>query len=340
MYSLLHHNTFGIDALCEDFREYSRTEQLCALLSEMHERKWLHIGGGSNLLFTTNYNGTILHSAIKCHDIIKQDEKYVWLRVGAGEIWDDFVAWCIINGFYGLENLSLIPGEVGASAVQNIGAYGVEVEQFIDNVETIEVATGKQRIFTHDECNYIYRNSFFKQRGKGKYIVTHVIFRLSKSFSPDLEYGAVKRLLCERNISPHNLTSQLLRDLIIYIRRKKLPEVNTIGSAGSFFTNPIINENDFKNLLKHFPQIPHYCMPQGIKIPAGWLIEQCGWKGKRLGNAGVWEKQALVLVNLGGATGNEIALLSDKIRIDVKETFGIDIVPEVNFINENGFMTI
>lgn len=333
MFSLLHHNTFGIDARCDDFREYNRIEQLCALFSEMHGRRWLHIGSGSNLLFVKDFNGMIIHSAIKGREVVKRDEEHVWLRVGAGEVWDDLVAWCVEQKYYGLENLSLIPGEVGASAVQNIGAYGAEVSQFIDTVETVEASTSRQRIFTHAECQYAYRSSIFKEELKGKYVVTHVIYCLSLKFAPDLEYGAIRRELEARNINSDKLTAQQLRDLIIEVRRNKLPDPKVTGSAGSFFVNPVVSEDTFKALIATYPSIPHYMMPNGgVKIPAGWLIEQCGWKGKNLGNAGVWSKQALVLINCGGATGADIVKLSDAIRADVKQKFGICIIPEVNFI--------
>lgn len=333
MYSLLHHNTFGIDARCDDFREYYRPEQLRALLSEMRGRRWLHIGSGSNLLFVNDFNGLILHSAIKGREVVKEDDDSVWLRVGAGENWDELVAWCVESGYYGLENLSLIPGEVGASAVQNIGAYGAEAGQFIDLVETIDTASGEERVFKQEECHYAYRSSIFKHEAKGKYVVTYVTYRLSKKFAPDLEYGAVRRELEARHIKPADVTAKMLRDLIIEVRRNKLPEPKETGSAGSFFMNPVVSEDVFNDLYAKYPNMPHYAMPGGgVKIPAGWMIEQCGWKGKALGRAGVWAKQALVLVNLGGATGEDIVRLSDAVRADVKEKFGIEIFPEVNFI--------
>lgn len=333
MFSLLHHNTFGIDARCDDFREYDRVEQLCALFSEMHGRRWLHIGSGSNLLFVDDFDGLVLHSRIKGREVARQDDDHVWLRVGAGENWDELVAWCVEQGFYGLENLSLIPGEVGASAVQNIGAYGVEAAQFVESVETVEAATGKKRVFMHDDCGYAYRSSIFKNAKKGKYAVTHVTYRLSRHFAPDLEYGAVRRELEAHNVSPDCVTPQMLRNLIMEVRRAKLPDPCETGSAGSFFMNPVVSEEKFKSLQKQYPAIPHYAMQGGgVKIPAGWMIEQCGWKGRSLGRAGVWGRQALVLVNLGGATGKDIVKLSDAVRADVEKKFGIQIFPEVNFI--------
>lgn len=332
MYSLLHHNTFGIDAKCNEFIEYHTVEELLRVLPTIRGKRWLQIGGGSNLLFCNDFDGTVLHSKINDCEVLNQDADHVTLRVGSGYVWDELVDYCVEHHFYGLENLSYIPGEVGASAVQNIGAYGVEAEQFITSVETIEVATGKQRIFGHAECQYAYRSSIFKHELRGKYIVTHVVYRLSRRFTPDLEYGGIQRALQSENINKDTLTARQLREVIIRVRKAKLPEPSEIGSVGSFFMNPIVTQQKFEALLKDYPNMPHYVVEGGVKIPAGWMIEQCGWKGKSLGRAGVYEKQALVLVNLGGATGREIVALSDAIRHDVKERFGIDIHPEANFI--------
>lgn len=332
MYSLLHHNTFGIDAKCREFKEYTSVDELLSILPKIRNEKWLQIGGGSNLLFVDDFEGTILHSRILSCEEIKRTDSEVWLRVGAGVVWDEFVGQCVAKGYYGLENLSLIPGEVGASAVQNIGAYGVEAGQRIDSVETVEVATGKLQVFSHDECEYAYRSSVFKHALRGQYIVTHVVYRLSLNFSPDLDYGAIRRELESRQISAEEVTAGSLRQLIIDVRRSKLPDPEELGSAGSFFMNPVVSQDKFESLLKQYPQMPHFPMTNGVKIPAGWMIEQCGWKGKSLGAAGVYSKQALVLVNLGGATGQDIVRLSDAVRQSVKEKFGIDIHPEANFI--------
>lgn len=332
MYSLLSHNTFGIDAACRDFKEYDTLEQLHRLLPSLRDTNWLHIGGGSNLLFTKDYEGTILHSLIRGVETVRENDDEVWIKVGAGVIWDDLVALSTEQGWHGLENLSYIPGEVGASAIQNIGAYGVEVGSHIDHVMTLEVATGREVTFTAAECRYAYRSSIFKHELKGKYIVTHVCYRLSRRFAPDLDYGAIRREAEHRGMTPESLTPIQLRQLIIEIRKAKLPEPHEIGSAGSFFMNPIVSQEKFEALSHDHPDMPHYLMPDGVKIPAGWMIEQCGWKGKRLGPAGVYPKQALVLVNLGGATGADIVRLSDAIRHDVAQRFGIDIHPEVNFI--------
>lgn len=333
MYSLLHHNTFGIDAKCDNFVEYTSVDELVSLLPILHSQKWLHIGEGSNLLFVNDHHGTVLHSKIQTCELIKNDGNEVWLRVGAGYNWDDFVDYCVKHQYYGLENLSLIPGEVGASAVQNIGAYGVEACQLIDSVEVLDVATGTLRALSNADCRYAYRDSIFKHELRGACIVTHVIYRLSLTFSPDLEYGAIRRELESRGIPTTEVTAQTLRDMIIEIRQNKLPDPKEIGSAGSFFMNPVVSQDVFENLIGQYPNMPHYAVSNGIKIPAGWMIEQCGWKGKNLGPAGVYSKQALVLVNLGGATGADIVRLSDAVRKDVKAKFGIDIHPEANFID-------
>lgn len=332
MHSLLQHNTFGIDAQCREFKEYSSVDELRNWLPMLQTNKWLQIGAGSNLLFVKDYDGIVLHSKIMDCEIVKQDDQHVWLGVGSGYVWDDFVGYCVLHNYFGLENLSYIPGEVGASAVQNIGAYGVEACQFIDEVEVLDVATGKLQVLTNAQCEYAYRSSIFKHALRGKCIVTHVVYRLSLTFSPDLDYAAVKRELATRGIAAKDLTAQMLRNIITEVRQSKLPDPKNMGSAGSFFMNPVVDETTFNNLLKEYPEMPHYIMPNGVKIPAGWMIEQCGWKGKSLGRAGVYSKQALVLVNLGGATGQEFVNLSNAVRRDVQTKFGIDIHPEANFI--------
>ncbi len=334
MYSLLHHNTFGIDAKCRDFREYTSEDELRKLLSELKGERILHIGGGSNLLFVNDYfDGCVLHSRIDGLTVAGSDENGVLLRVGAGCCWDDFVDYCVRSGYYGLENLSLIPGEVGASAVQNIGAYGAEACQRIQTVEAIEVATGVKRVFRNDECAYSYRNSVFKNELRGRYIVTYVTYRLSLTFKPDLEYGAIKRMIADEGVKPEEVTAQQLRDTIIKIRREKLPDPHDIGSAGSFFMNPVVDTAVYESLAKQYPDMPHYDVDGGVKIPAGWMIERCGWKGKSLGRAGVYPKQALVLVNNGGATGQDIVRLCNAIIDDVRGKFGITLHPEANFIS-------
>lgn len=331
-YSLLSHNTFGMDIKASLFIEYTSVEELKEILRRypLEEGCWLHIGGGSNLLFKGDYPGIILHSAIKGYEILEENEQEVIVRVGAGELWDDFVAYSVDKGWYGAENLSLIPGEVGASAVQNIGAYGMEAKDLIVNVETVEVATGEERIFTNAECAYAYRESAFKLSLKGKYIITKVSYRLKKTPCYHLDYGNVRAELEKSGIA---LTLSNVREVIIKIREGKLPDPKVQGNAGSFFMNPIVPRGQFETLLAEYPQMPHYVVDaERVKIPAAWMIDQCGWKGKRLGNAGVHDKQALVLVNAGGATGEEVIRLSEAIQKSVFDKFGIRISPEVNFI--------
>lgn len=333
-FSLLRHNTFGIDAYCRLFIEYSDISELKDALKKVKEMHipMLHIGGGSNLLFTKDYEGVVLHAGSKNIKIIKETEDNIYIEADAGVVWDEFVEWTIKHGSFGLENLSLIPGEVGASAVQNIGAYGIEVCQYIDRVKTLEVATEKYHEFKNEECNYGYRHSIFKGELYGKHIVTSVVYKLSKVFTPHLEYGALKTQLEKHNLNAKDITAQQLRKLIIDIRNEKLPNPNDIGSAGSFFMNPIVSEEEFVALYQQYPTIPHYPAKNGIKLSAGWLIDQAGWKGKKFKNAGVYEKQALVLVNNGGATGDDVVQLAQSIQKDILEKFGINIKPEAIYI--------
>lgn len=330
-YSLLSHNTFGMDVKASVFIEYASVEELKKVLNlYVKDSPWLHIGGGSNLLFTGDYSGVILHSAIKGYEVVREDTHEVVVRVGAGEVWDDFVAWVVEREWYGAENLSLIPGEVGASAVQNIGAYGVEAKDLIVEVGTVEVSTGKERVFKNEECGYAYRESFFKSSLKQQYLVTHVSYRLKKTPCYHLDYGNIRSELEKQG---DRLTLANVRQTIVNIREAKLPDPKMQGNAGSFFMNPIIFREEFEALLLDYPLMPHYEVDaEHVKIPAAWMIDQCGWKGKSLGRAGVHDKQALVLVNLGGAVGAEVIALSEAIQKSVYEKFGVNILPEVNFI--------
>ncbi len=334
-HSLLEHNTFGIEAKVKCFVEYDSVDELVGFVRSLpgddkSETKLLHIGGGSNLLFTQNYEGTILHSAIKGIELIDTDavKGEVLVRVGAGVVWDDFVAYAVEQGWYGVENLSLIPGEVGASAVQNIGAYGVEAKDVICAVETVNLTDGDIRLFDVSECEYGYRTSIFKTTLRGKYAVTHVVYRLSLTFRPQLGYGN----LTSRVADMATLTAQELRDIIIEVRDSKLPDPKVQGNAGSFFMNPVVGRDVFERIRTNYPDMPYYEVDGGVKIPAGWLIEQSGWKGRKLGKAGVHDRQALVLVNCGGATGQDVLALCDTVRREVLEKFGIEIHPEVNII--------
>ena len=330
-YSLLGHNTFGIDACCRRFVEYASVEearQIVASLSETDEPLLL-LGGGSNLLLTQDYPGTVLHSAILGVRVVAEEGDKVFLECGSGEVFDDVVAYAVEHGYHGAENLSIIPGEVGASAVQNIGAYGVEAKDIIYKVEAVEIATGRVVVFDNADCEYSYRQSKFKHDWKDKYLVTHVVYRLQKTFRPDLDYGNIRSALEAKHIAEP--TAQQLRDVIIEIREAKLPDPKVLGNAGSFFMNPIVEKAKYEELAALYPGMPHYTIDESHeKIPAGWMIDQCGWKGKSLGRAGVHDKQALVLVNRGGATGEEIVKLCKTIQDDVKQKFGIEIHPEVN----------
>lgn len=330
-YSLLAHNTFGIDAKCRRFVEYASVEEAQKVVNSLSEsdKPLMIIGGGSNLLLTQDYPGTVLHSAIKGMDVVDEDAEYVYLKCGSGEVFDDMVAYAVAHGYYGAENLSIIPGEVGASAVQNIGAYGVEAKDIIYKVETVEIATGEVKLFDNADCQYSYRQSRFKHEWRDKYLVTHVTYRLSKTFNPDMEYGNIRNSLETKGIMQP--TALQLRDAIIEIRNAKLPNPKIQGNAGSFFMNPIVDRKKYEELIVLYPNMPHYTIDENHeKIPAGWMIDQCGWKGKSLGRASVHDKQALVLVNRGGATGEDIIQLYKTIQKDVKAKFGIDIYPEVN----------
>ena len=333
-YSLLHNNTFGIDAKCRYFIEYATTHELREALAFVKGKdiKMLHIGGGSNLLFTQDFNGAILHAISKDIKITGETEHEVYVQADAGVVWDDFVDWTISHELYGLENLSLIPGEVGASAVQNIGAYGIEACQYIAQVNTLEIATGKTQAFDVKECDYGYRHSIFKSTLSGQYIITSVVYRLSREFTPHLEYGALRSLLTQHKISEQEVTARQLRDLIIDVRNEKLPHPKETGSAGSFFMNPVVTQETYERLALSYPNIPHYPAPGGVKLSAGWMIDQAGWKGKRIGCAGVYDKQALVLVNHGGASGADIVALAKKIQEDIYQQFGIKIYPEAIYI--------
>ena len=325
-YSLLAHNTFGIAASCSRFLEYA-TDDEARTVATLLQDPYIIIGGGSNLLLTRNFEGTVVHSALKGISPLGDGR----VRCGSGEQWDDVVEWCINHQLYGAENLSLIPGDVGASAVQNIGAYGVEVKDLIDSVEAVEIQTGALRTFTNAECGYGYRDSRFKHEWKNRFLITHVTYRLSADFQANTQYGNISGELQHLGITRPDAAQ--LREVIIGIRRAKLPDPQVTGNAGSFFMNPVVSRQKYEELAAAYPQMPHYFIDADHeKIPAGWMIEQCGWKGRSLGRAGVHDRQALVLVNRGGATGGEVVSLCEAIRSDVSQRFGIDIHPEVNIV--------
>jgi UDP-N-acetylmuramate dehydrogenase len=331
-YSLKAHNTFGIEAKCSRFLEYetiAEAQEVAGILRESHT-PYIIIGGGSNLLLTKDYEGIVVRSDVLGIQIA--DDR---MTCGSGEVFDEMIEASLMAGLYGLENLSLIPGDVGASAVQNIGAYGVEAKDYIERIEAVEIATGQVMTIPAEDCGYGYRQSKFKQEWKNRYLITHVTYRLSTDFQPHLDYGNIREALRlaygADDVSA--LTAQQLRDAIIGIRNAKLPDPKVMGNAGSFFMNPIVNREKYERLAALYPGMPHYEVDKDhVKIPAGWMIDQCGWKGKALGRAGVHDKQALVLVNLGGATGDEIVRLCQAIQKDVEAKFGIVIHPEVNII--------
>ena len=326
-YNLLKHNTFGIDAKCSRFLEYASEEEAQQAARLVQGAPYMIVGSGSNLLLTRDFNGTVLHSAVKGIEPLGEGR----VRCGSGELWDDVVAWCVAHRLYGAENLSLIPGEVGASAVQNIGAYGVEVKDLIESVEAVDITTGRQCLISAAECAYGYRDSRFKHEWKNRFLITRVTYRLSLTERLNTAYGNIAAELERRAILQP--TAGQLRQVIIDIRRAKLPDPQVTGNAGSFFMNPVVSRSHFEQLLADYPDMPHYYInKEREKIPAAWLIDQCGWRGRTLGRAGVHDRQALVLVNRGGATGDDIVALCRAIQRDVLAKFGIAIHPEVNIV--------
>ena len=324
-------NTFGIPAHARVYAEYTSLEELRALLQTYKSERLLHIGAGSNLLFTKDFDGVVLHSRICFARALEEDAEGVNIEAGAGIVMDDLIAQVADMGLYGLENLSHIPGEVGASAVQNVGAYGVEAKDVIREVHAVAVESGEECVCSNADCRFGYRDSIFKNEWKGQYIITSVVFHLSKQPQPHLDYGNLRQALAGKEPTPMNI-----REAVIAIRKQKLPEPADLGSAGSFFKNPIISPEHFQTILqqeqKTAVEIPHFETADGIKIPAAWLIEQCGWKGKRQGGAQVYEKQPLVIVNTGNATAQDIITLAADITKSIEKRFQITLHPEVNYI--------
>jgi UDP-N-acetylmuramate dehydrogenase len=330
-YSLKKHNTFGINCTTRYFFEYETIEELYNFLRYDFRRSapFFILGGGSNVLFTGDFVGTIIHARSKGIEIIDETNEIVRVRVAAGEVWDDFVAWAVERNLFGIENLSLIPGTVGASAVQNIGAYGMEAAQSIQAVHAIHVETLEEKIFSMQECHFAYRNSVFKTEKARKYCITKVEFVLHKQGEFLLNYGDLQRRFSEQK--EQNL--QTLRRIICDIRNQKLPNPDITGNAGSFFTNPLISHKQFEQLQYQFPNMVHYPAENGqVKIAAGWLIDNLGLKGFRIGGAQVHTQQALVLINTGSATSADIIDLAEEIQRRVKHTYNIDITPEVLYV--------
>ncbi len=330
-YPLSQLNTFHIDAKAKRYVRFDRLDEIVSFLASdnMSKRSHLILGGGSNLLFVGDLDNTVLHPLLKGIDIIDRDNDHIHVRVMAGEVWDDWVAFAVANGWGGIENLSLIPGSVGASAIQNIGAYGVEVQRVIDRVEALTLPEGDAVSFTAGSCGFGYRNSHFKSRWPGRHLITAVIFRLALRPHFELGYTGVREAVAR--IGPLNLAN--VRQAVIDLRRKKLPDPAELGNAGSFFKNPIVSADTLKALLEKHPHLPRYPHSGNrFKLAAGWLIDQCGWKGKALGDAAVHHQHALVLVNRGSATGREILQLSNKIVQSVSARFGIDLEREVRVV--------
>jgi UDP-N-acetylmuramate dehydrogenase len=329
--SLQAFNTFGFDLKAENFIRFNSIVGLREILKEHQEKPLFVLGGGSNILLTKNISGLVLKNEIKGIKIIEDHEDYVIVESGAGEVWHELVLYCIQNGWAGIENLSLIPGSVGASPMQNIGAYGVEIKDVFSYLSAINIATGELEIFNTEQCKFAYRESVFKQALKGKYIICYVAFKLSKKAIKNTTYGAIEDELKKMGIS--NPSIEDISKAVISIRQSKLPNPAVIGNAGSFFKNPIVSEELVKKLQEIYPDIPNYPSTNGTKkLAAGWLIEKAGWKGKTIGNIGVHKNQALVLVNYGGGTGEEILALSTAIIEDIKSKFKVELEREVNIM--------
>lgn len=331
--SLKKYNTFGIEVTAAFFTEVASVDELKCIVQNddyKHVDK-LFLGGGSNILFTQNVGGLVVLNRIKGIEITKETHRHVWIKAGAGEVWHEFVMYCVARNYGGMENLSLIPGTVGAAPMQNIGAYGVEIKDTFESLEALNLESLKIETFDNEKCRFGYRESIFKHEAKGKYVILNVTFRLLKTPIFRTDYGAIKDTLREMNVEQP--TVKTISDAVIHIRKSKLPNPAEIGNAGSFFKNPEIPKVQFEALRQQFAEVPSYPINEiAVKVPAGWLIEQAGWKGKRFGEIGVHAKQALVLVNYGNGNGNDIKNLAFEIQASVEQKFGIKLTPEVNFI--------
>lgn len=331
-YPLKQLNTFGIAVKAKLYADVSSENDLVALFSNpiLKENKLLVLGGGSNMLFTEDYEGIVLKIGIKGIDVERSGGD-ILVTAGAGEVWNDLVSYCVSHDYAGIENLTLIPGTVGASPIQNIGAYGVEIKDVFESCTAFEIATGEIKTFNRSDCEFAYRDSVFKSKLKGKYIITSVTYRLSTVAQVKTHYGAINAELERRNITAPTIAD--VSEVVAAIRVSKLPDPKTIGNAGSFFKNPIIERQDFERLVNQFPDMPHYPAPaEKVKLAAGWLIEQCGFKGMIDGETGTWKNQALVLVNHGNATGQEVYRFSEKIINTVQQKFGVLLEREVNIL--------
>lgn len=325
------YNTFGISVKADFFAPFGDIDSLDTLLKNNQNKEITILGGGSNVLFTKDYEGLILRNEIIGKSKINETEDFVYIKAGAGENWHEFVLYCIDNNWGGIENLSLIPGSVGASPMQNIGAYGVEIKDVFYSLEAYEIATGKLKKFSHQECEFGYRESIFKKALKGKFVITSVTFKLTKKHQLNTSYGAIEEQLKLKGILKPTIKD--ISDAVIAIRQSKLPDPKIIGNAGSFFKNPVVDLAVLNKIQEKYKNVPHYLISEkSVKLPAGWLIDQAGWKGKRFGSYGVHAKQALVLVNYDNAKGTEIYELSQQILDDIQDKFGILLEREVNVV--------
>jgi UDP-N-acetylmuramate dehydrogenase len=331
-YNLKDLNTFHISAEARFFAEVKSITDLnnAVAFAKNHQLPILILGGGSNLLFTRDFEGIVIKISIRGFERVKENEDEVWVKIGAGEEWHQTVLRCVDEGLGGIENLSLIPGTVGAAPMQNIGAYGVELKDVFDSLEAYELETGSIKHFSIDVCQFGYRLSVFKKELKGKYVITHVTLKLKKKPIFNISYGALKSALEAYNIKEHSLKT--ISETVIAVRQSKLPDPKVLGNAGSFFKNPIVDIDRFENLKIAYPNIPSFPDKEGVKLSAAWLIEQAGWKGSRTNDAGVHEKHALILVNYGNAKGTEIKQLAEQIQQSVFTKFGVELEPEVNFV--------
>lgn len=329
-YSLKNYNTFGIDVKAKYFSIAKDIDELKQIVNEFHIKKIpiLLIGGGSNILFTKNFDGIVIKPEILGVNIVLQDNNYTYIKAGAGIEWDNFVDFCVSNNFYGIENLAHIPGSVGACPIQNIGAYGVEVKDVIHSVEYIDIIENDIKTIDNLDCSFGYRDSIFKKELKNKIVVTNVIFKLANKPNYKLQYGEIENLVKAKG----EVTAKSIKKAITEVRKFKLPDPKVVGNGGSFFKNPIVENSIADEIRINYPEMPSYHDGKGTKIPAAWLIEKAGWKGKSIGKCGVHHQQALVLVNYGDATGNDVLNLSKQIIDDVYKMFNIKIVPEINII--------
>ena len=327
--SLKNYTSFGINQKVKNFYLIKNIDDINKSLKSIPEnQKRIILGGGSNILFTKDFQGSILYNNILGKKIIKENEKFVYVEFGAGENWDNIVDYCVNNEWYGIENLSLIPGSVGAAPIQNIGAYGTEIKHFIHEVKGVNLSNGRFEIFNKKSCNFSYRNSIFKSKLRNIFFITHVTIKLYRNKKLNFEYKEVNDFFKNKDLT--KITLKELRNAIIKIRKSKLPSPKTLGNAGSFFKNPLLKSKEFHLLQKLYPEISSYKTSENHKISAAWLIEKCGWKGYKKNNVGVYKKHALVLVNHGCKSGKEIFKLSEKIKKSVKDKFNITLEREVN----------